>query len=169
MSEGLVSNVEYHSWALNDDNKSENKDSFGNRDAASLPNINFHAIKYSDKSLYVWIGDASSKLENMSCSLKTPYERQPLGIDILLASTEEQNDKSDTSKDLSIKLAKRLNKQVLVSFNVANNLLDQFALQSQPVDYSMLGNSADINNNMTLMQLIERRLFSEIKAHPEKF
>jgi hypothetical protein len=115
----------------------------------------------------VWIGDASGKLENMSCALKTPYERDPLGVDILLASTAEQNDKSDVSRDLSIKLAKRLNKQVIVSFNVASSLLDQFALQSRPVDFDSV--SSDINNNMTLMQLIERRLFSEMKNNADKF
>jgi hypothetical protein len=168
MSEDLVSSVDFHSWSL-DDYKNESNDSMQRNRNTSLPNISFHAIKYSDKSLYVWIGDASSKLENVSCSLKTPYEREPLGIDILLASTDEQNDKSDTSKDLSIKLARRLGKQVLVSFNVANSLLDQFDLQSQPVDHSMLANHVDLNNNMRLMQLIERRLFSEIKSHPEKF
>ena len=158
------SQVLFHSWSLNDNAQDLVKGS-------PLPNVNFHSIKYSDKSLYIWIGDSGCKLENMSCSMKTPYEKEPLGIDLLLATTEEQNDKSDISKDLSIKLAKRLNKQIVVSFNVAAKLLDQFSLQSQPIDFvAQSPTKCDLNNNnFTLMQLIEKRLYGEIKANPEKF
>ena len=158
--------IEFHSWSLNDENSKEK----------TLPNIHFHAIKYSDKSVYLWIGDSSSKLENMSCSLKTPYESEPIGIDLVLASNPEQNDKNDLSKDLSIKLAKRLNKQTIVSFNVAANLLDQFSLDSQPIDASFLGSASlgvdwkeENSSLVTLMQLIEKRLYKEIKSNPDKF
>lgn len=92
----------YHSWSLQDRSSSLGK---------QLPVINFHSIKFSHKSLYVWIGDAGGKIENMACSMKTPYEKEPLGVDIMLATTEEQNDKSDLSRDLAIKLAKRKDKQ----------------------------------------------------------
>lgn len=118
----------------------------------SLPNILFHSIKLSDKCLYIWIGDFNSKLENLACSMQTPYEREPIGIEIIQPNTDDPNNNS-LSRDLSIKLAKKLNKQVLVSFNISQCLLEQ----SIP------------NEEATLMQLIEKRLFQEIKQNSDNF
>lgn len=35
-----------------------------------LSTVRFQTIKYSNNSLYVWIGDSNSKLENISCAMK---------------------------------------------------------------------------------------------------
>jgi hypothetical protein len=174
MESNLESNISFHAWSLNENVKNQTEQQQPtdlSNTAAQMPNINFHSIKFSDKSVYIWIGDSHTKLENLSCSMKTPYEREPLGIDILLANTEEQNDKSDLSKSLSIRLAQKLKKQVLISFNVAASLLDQFSMQLEPVDSILRNPLNDFNNNCnaSLLEIIERRLYKEIKANPDKF
>ncbi|CAF1136642.1 unnamed protein product [Brachionus calyciflorus] len=144
-----TSSINFHYWSLKTDE--ELKQSSDEK----LPNINFHVLKYSDKCLYVWIGDFNNKIENLSCAIKTPYEKDPTGVEIMLANEELNNNTNSLGKDLSIKLSRKLNKQVFVSFNVACDLLEK-----------MIDNTGD---GLSLMQLIEKRLFTEIKQHPELF
>ena len=80
-----------------------------------LVKIRFQTVKYSDNSLFVWIGDSNCKLENISCAMKTAYSEQPLSTALLLNS----DDSAQISSDLALKLAKKLNKQVFASVNIA--------------------------------------------------
>ena len=155
MSSDELNFISFHNWTLLKTGKSRD-----------IPEINFHAIKYSDKCVYVWIGDAASKMDNLACSMQTPLEREPLGIEIMQSQLVDNSTGifANLSKDLAIKLSKRLGKQVLVSFNVNQNLLEQ--VQEVHVS-SLLEESSEPDVN--LLHLIEKSLFSEIKSKPECF
>ena len=51
-----------------------------------LARLHFQTIKYSNSSVYLYIGDSSSKLENMSCSMKTAYSGEPLNTYLLFGN-----------------------------------------------------------------------------------
>ena len=112
-----------------------------------LSSIYFQTIKYLNNSLYIWIGDSKSNLENMSCSMKTAFSEQPVNTFILFGN----NESSQLSNDLALKLAKRLNKQVFVSVNVAFQVLN------------------DADSQDLFMKTVEISLFNEIKQNPFKF
>jgi hypothetical protein len=149
------SSVLFHFWTLKQENDVQND---------KIPNISFHSIKYSDKCLYLWIGDYNERMANLSCAIRTPFERDPVGIEIILANEELNNNTNNLGKDLSIKLAKKLNKQVFVSFNVSNDLLEHMPLQNLQMEESM-----NENSDFSLFQRVERCLFKEIKLNPNKF
>ena len=134
----------FHEWSFKPMDKNQNM-SLGNP-------INFHSIRYENNSLYIWIGDSSCKMENLSCSLKTKYSNDPLSTEILQVNCTEQV-ATNPSTDLAIKLAKKLNKQVFVSLNVP------FAAVEFGEDESSL----------SIQQMVEKCLFEEIKAKPEMF
>lgn len=143
------SNISFYSWLL----KNQAKDDL---EKQRLPNISFHCIRYADKCLYLWIGDSETKMECLTCAIKTPYEKDPLAIDIMLNNDDQNNITENLSKDLSVKISKKLNKQVFISFNVSNNLLEQ---NCNPTN----------EPEATLKNIIEKRIFLEIKNHPENF
>jgi hypothetical protein len=152
MSNELESNLIFHTWSLQP-NQSEN-----NKFNSNLhPMISYHSIKYSDKTLYIWIGDGESKLQNLTCSMKTPFDDEPSSCDLLMVNNQD-SDYVNLSNDLAGKLAKRLNKQVLVGFNVK---LDPQQLIPE------LNNNHSTNNN--LLFLIEKRIIDEIKQYPQYF
>lgn len=157
--------ISFHNWSLNQSNT--------NNKRSNIPEINFHVIKYSDKCLYVWVGDANKKMENLSCSMQSPLDRDPLGVEIMQSHKFEQNNLfSNLSKDLAIKLAKKLNKQIFVSFNVGANLLEQIPARVEPIttlEESYMLMQRDSESSSSLMQMIEKALFQEIKSCPEKF
>ena len=143
----------FHKWSLH---KSHSFEANTNNNPNTIPNIYFHTIKFSTNSLYVWIGDSEQKLENVSCSMQTPFSATPLATDILLAK-ENDVDSSSLSSDLGAKLAKKLNKQVILSFNVNKSLL-------KTVD-----KLADNDYDSFMLNLINRCLFDEIKMNPNFF
>jgi hypothetical protein len=162
--------MEFHDWSLANTESSEN---------ARLPNINYHVLKLSGNCLYIWIGDSEDKMENLSCSMQTLFEKDPLGIEIMMSSKQEQQNSlfGNMSRDLATKLAKKLNKQVFVSFNVDTNLHEQLTARDEPIStleesYQMNGSSY-VNSHSTsqpsLLELIEKSLFHEIKSNPDKF
>lgn len=152
----LNSMISFHSWSLA---KSSDEQRGTTLQSTTMPEINFHTIKYSDKSLYVWIGDSSSKMQNLACSMQSPLERDPIGVEIMQsASLVDGGGDGNLSKDMAVKLSKRLRKQVLVSFNVSPNLLELLLVE---------GNQSD--EVTSLLHLIEKSLFAEIKSKPELF
>lgn len=141
--------INFHSWSLKNKTKTD-------LEMKSLPNIIFHCIRYSDKCLYIWVGDSETKMESLSCAVKTPYEKDPTAIDLMLGSDDQNNNSQNLSKELSIKISKKLNKQVFVSFNISNSLLEQTYNQAnEPED--------------NLRNIIEKRIFVEIKNLPQNF
>lgn len=122
-------------------------------------NVDFHVIKYSDKSVYVWVGETSPTqqcMDTLACCMQTHVQRDPIAIDILQASqTDADGLFTNMSRDLSVKLTKKLNKQVLVSFNVKHDLLEPIELND--------------TQEISLLQVIEKSLFDEIKSKPDKF
>lgn len=109
-------------------------------------NISFQLIRYSEKCCFLWIGNAA-QFDTLACAMCTPYEKAPLTTDIL-NSNKANEDLIEKCNELSRKLASKLNKQVVVSFNV------------QPADMSTW---ARINN------LIEKHLFDKIKMQSHLF
>jgi hypothetical protein len=79
--------------------------------------------------------------------MKTAFSEQPVNTFILFGN----NESSQLSNDLALKLAKRLNKQVFVSVNVAFQVLN------------------DANSQDLFMKTVEISLFNEIKQNPFKF
>lgn len=147
--------MSFHSWPL------QSIDDVKTKKEGQLPQVDFHVIKYTDKCLYLWIGDSSASMDNLACAMETPLERDPIGIEIMQAvNVEQQGVYAGLGKDLASKLSKRLKKQVFVSFNVNQNLLEQTPMLSED---SL--ESSDAN----LLLLIERSLFAEIKSKPECF
>ncbi|RNA25418.1 Proteasome assembly chaperone 4 [Brachionus plicatilis] len=143
------SQINFYSWSLKNKTKADSE-------TLQLPNINFHCIRYSDKCLYLWVGDSEAKMESLSCAIKTQYEKDPTAIDIMLINEDQNNNSQNLSKELSIRISKKLNKQVFVSFNVSNSLLEQTYYQTdEPQD--------------NLRSIIEKGIFSEIKNRPENF
>ena len=112
-----------------------------------LAKIRFQTVKYSNNCLYVWIGDSNCKLENISCAMKTSYSEQPLNTNLLLSSDHS----AQISSDLALKLAKKLNKQVFVSVNIAFSAI--YDSESQDL----------------FIKTIQTALFNEIKQNPDKF
>lgn len=112
-----------------------------------LSKLYFQTIKYGNNSLYLWIGDTNTKLENISCAMKTPYAEQPVNTQLLFAN----NESSLMSNDLAVKLAKRLNKQVFVSVNCA------------------FASIYDADSQELFLKTVELALSKEIKTYPNKF
>lgn len=147
--------MSFHSWSL------QSIDDVKTKKERELPQVDFHVIKYTDKCLYLWIGDSSASMDNLACAMETPLERDPIGIEIMQpVNVEQQGVYAGLGKDLASKLSKRLKKQVMVSFNVNQNLLEQTTM-------SMSEDSLEPDANLLL--LIERSLFAEIKSKPECF
>lgn len=162
MSESSL--ISFHEWSLNNNNTESKVSNLSN--SSSIPDIYFHAIKYTDKSLFVWIGDADRKMDTLSCAMQTTVERDPIGTEILQSQKIEQEGLfSNLSKDLAIRLAKKLKKQVFVSFNVGHNLLEPIASPTSNNQSDQL----DFEPESTLLKLIETALFQEIKFKPENF
>lgn len=157
----LNSLISFHNWSLK---SNENKE-YRPAAASDVPEINFHVIKYSDKSLYVWIGDSNGHMDNLACSMQSTLERDPIGIEIMQPHlVESRGVYANLGKDISVKLSKRLRKQVFVSFNVSQNLLE--LADTRPTNSSLLeSNEPEVN----LMNIIEKSLYGEIKSKPEFF
>ena len=117
----------------------------------NLGKIYFHTIKYSGDCVYLWCGDGNTRLDNVVCSMKTPYKQEPLTTSLMSNCQEGQDMAAMATSDLACKLSKRLKKQVFVSLNVAFGLLGDSCLQAN------------------FMKLIELALFKEIKLNPQKF
>jgi hypothetical protein len=153
--------MKFHQWTLYSSNNKNNNNNNNSQHhhKSSLPNVYFHSISYDSNSLYIWIGDSEAKLDNMACSMQTPYSNQPLSTDILLSkeNNNEQLECATISSDLANKLSKKFAKQAIVSFNVNSNLL----------------NAANKNNNnehqSSMLNLITKCLFDEIKLNPSYF
>lgn len=150
MSNESESKLTFHTWSL----QPNQSDKFSSN---LHPTISYHSIKYSDKTLYIWIGDGESKIENLSCSMKTPFDDEPSTCDLLMVNNQD-SDYINLSNDLAGKLAKRLKKQVLVGFNVK---IDPQQLVPE------LNNNNSTHNN--LLFLIEKRIIEEIKKNPQYF
>ena len=115
-----------------------------------LSNVYFHSVKFANNSLYLWIGDKESKLENLSCGMQTSFANEPLAI-YLLFGNSQQDSSALSSNDLARKLSKRLKKQVFVSLNVSLEAL------------------TDFDSHRTFLNFVEMSLFKEIKLRPQMF
>ena len=118
---------------------------------SSLSHVYFQTIKFSAGCVYIYISDESTKLENISCAMKTPYAAEPLTTSLMSSCSAGQESSSEATNDLSCKLAKRLNKQVIVALNVGFSVIS--ASDTQEI----------------CLKLIEMALFKEIKSNPQKF
>lgn len=99
--------------------------------------IFFQVIKMKD-SLYIWIGDRNKPLLiNMALAMNTKYDKTPLTTTVMGDHMEIH------SRNIACRLARKLQKVVYVSFNVAETLFN--------------------------VSVIEKRLNDEIKKYPEKF
>jgi hypothetical protein len=108
--------------------------------------ILFHIINYSSNFLYLWISN-NSRIDNLACATNTPYQTTPLGTEIINVAYVDNNlEQTQYACELAKKLAKRLNKQVFVSYNVAHTDL-----------------------NFHLNPLIEKHLIEKIKINPNLF
>lgn len=139
----------FHQWTLSPNSKTSDKFT------TPIKSIYFHSIKYDGNCLYLWIGDSNCKLENLSCAMQTNYSSNPLSTELIQVNSE-QTTGSNPSSDLATKLSKRLNKQVFVSLNV-------------PLESAEFNQFNDLEGSLSAQQLVERRLFEEIKANPDKF
>ena len=79
--------------------------------------------------------------------MKTAYSEQPLSTALLLNS----DDSAQISSDLALKLAKKLNKQVFASVNIAFSAI------------------YDTDSQDLFIKTIQTALFNEIKQNPAKF
>jgi len=147
--------INYHEWSFNpSDENNNNKNepsSILNEGIHSpiYPLIQFHTIQFSSKCVYIWIGENQAKMDNISCSMKTPYQQEPVSIELLAYMNPEDEDNLSTS--LACKLAKKLNKQVFVSFNIPAEL-----------------QKASLNET-NLILIIEKHLFQQVKKNPQYF
>lgn len=99
--------------------------------------VMFQVIKMID-SLYIWIGHNNQPmLQDLSLAMDNKYGKLPVSTRLLGDSIDE------TSKNISTKLCKRLNKAVYVSLNVEDN---RFNIES-----------------------VEKRIQKEIVEFPEYF
>lgn len=142
--------ISFHNWSLNSGSNASADKCF----TKPIQNVSFHSIKFSSKCTYIWIGDSECKMDNLACAVQTQYSNDPIGID-LLSINSELSTYNQLSKDLSAKLAKKLKKQVIVSFNVSITLLENEVIFEDRQD--------------SLLQLIEKCLFEEIKKNPQNF
>ena len=150
----MESSLTYHSWSLKQSETGQK---------GLNPIINFHSIKFSDKCLYIWIGDGDNNLRNLSCAMKTPFDSEPTSTDLLMVNKED-SEYVNLSNDLAKKLAKRLNKQVLCGFNAK---LD--SLQMAPSSFGIDTNNENENKFTSLLFLIEKSIIDEIKQNPGFF
>ena len=155
-STSSTSLLAFHNWSLHKSLASSTHLTNNNNTNTKqdLPNIYFHSIKFSANSLYVWIGDNELKLDNVSCAMPTPFSATPLATDIMLARENNDGDVDSLSlsSDLGAKLSKKLNKQVILSFNVNKNLLKSTVDKQTNNDYDSF-----------MINLITKCLFDEIK------
>lgn len=118
---------------------------------ANLGTIFFHTIRYGENAVYIWIGDKSSKLQNLTVAMKTAYSNDPL-TSVLISNKNLVEDTScQTNSDLACKLSKRLKKQVICGLNVGFSVV------------------ADSDTQSCVLKQIEMALFKEIKTNPHKF
>jgi len=66
-------------------------------------------------SIFIWVGDKSSQFNNLNIASCSNFSTTPLAVDLL----------GHTQETLSLKLTKRLNKQVLLSFNLQFSELEK--------------------------------------------
>lgn len=79
--------------------------------------IVFQTVKMLD-SLYIWIGYSNQKnFNDLSVAMDNKYGSVPVSTRLIGDTTEE------TSKNIAIKLSKKLKKVVYVSLNVADDRL----------------------------------------------
>ena len=147
----------FHEWSLDLSRAKEEEEATGGVDDGRqhqqqqrMPPISFHSIKYGEKSVYMWIGDGHSTLNNLCGAVQTPFDTRPSCVNLL--SNDETEASALVSSNLASKLAKRLGsgKQVLVAFNVSMNGVDELAQQK-------------------LVFAVEKRIVDEIKANPHLF
>ena len=140
--------VEFFEWSANFDEINSLPDFTA---PASLGTIYFHTIRFGENSVYVWIGDKSSKLQNLTVAMKTAYSNDPL-TSVLLSNKNLVDDSScQATSDLACKLSKRLKKQVICGLNVGFSIV------------------ADSDTQSCVLKQIEMALFKEIKTNPQKF
>ena len=101
--------------------------------------IFIQTIKYSSNYLYIWLSN-NGKLENLSFAIQTNYEKLPLSINII----NKDSDNQQLIENLTRKLSFKLNKQVLLAFNIDSDASNFF-----------------LN--------IEKSLLSEINLNKDKF
>lgn len=65
-----------------------------------------------DNSIFIWVGEESAVFDNLNIASATKFSKIPATVEIL--------DFDANNSHISSKLCKKLNKQVLLSFNVAN-------------------------------------------------
>ncbi len=116
----------------------------------NLSKIYFHVIKYSAGCVYLWIGDQTCSLNNLVCSMKTPFVSEPLTTSILMDKNQSECS-VEASNNLACKIAKKLKKQVFLSMSVS---------------FSIINNS---ETQDTCLKLIEMALFKEMALNPHKF
>ncbi|XP_019958156.1 proteasome assembly chaperone 4 [Paralichthys olivaceus] len=98
--------------------------------------VHFHVMKLSG-GFFLWVGSAPV-LSNMAMSMSSKFDSMPL-------STLVMGDPSNTAPtSLSLRLAKRTNKQVFVSYSLPMT-----------------------DSNLSL--LVENRIKKELELHPEHF
>ena len=147
--------LNYHEWSFNPSDENNNnrneQSSILNEGSHSpiFPLIQFHTIQFSSKCVYIWIGDNQAKMDNVSCSMKTSYQQEPVSIELLAYMNPEEEENLSTS--LACKLSKKLNKQVFVSFNIPPEL--------QKASF----------NETNLILMIEKHLFQQLKKNPQYF
>ena len=147
-NDGCKASTEFNEWLHDFSEASQESFLLG---TPRLSKVYFHTMKFSDRSVYIWIGNEALKFENMTCAMQTPYAKEPLTTRIFSANSTDFETSNETCSDLACKLAKRLQKQVYVSMNVS------------------FGSIADADSQNSCVKLIEMALFREIKVNPEKF
>ena len=101
-------------------------------------NICFQALKLKDQ-IVLWIGmDNDPTFKDLSLAMSTAYEKSPTSVKIMGDTS------SLTSSTLAVRLSKRIQKPVFVSFNISEN-------------------------NQEMFTGIEERLLEEIMLAPECF
>lgn len=100
--------------------------------------ICFQSLKLQDQ-LVLWIGmESEPAFKDLALAMTTAYEKSPTPVKILGDAS------SLTSSTLAVRLSKRCNKPVFVSFNISEN-------------------------NQEMFTRIEERLLEEMVMFPENF
>jgi hypothetical protein len=68
------SNVSFNCWMNVLSNATKSKEN----------TIYFNSIKYTDKSVYLWISDEKLKFQDLSCSIPTKYENEPVATSLII-------------------------------------------------------------------------------------
>ena len=99
--------------------------------------VYLHIIKLR-RSCFLYIGDSRKRFDSLSVALPNPFEKVPLITTIIDRRPSEVQAARDEGQQIAIKLSRKLDAQVFVTYNVESTLDDNVAQGIEMYIFSLL-------------------------------